>query len=102
MRGVMRKDSKKRAAGIVILLFSAALIGALALGKRGFIAQIRIRQENRRLREAGRVLEAEKERLEAEKEKMNDPEYLEKVAREEHNMARKNEKVLRVVPREKR
>ena len=39
--------------------------------------------------------------MEEEKEKLNDPEYIEKIAREKYGMAKEKEKVYRVVPKEK-
>ena len=77
---------------ILLILFS--------LGKRGFIQQIRIRRERVQLQQAIRSLETQKAELEEEKQKLNDPETVEKVAREEYGMAGDKEKVYRVIPKE--
>ena len=92
---------KKRRGGILILLLFFSLLLILSVGKRGFIQQYRVRQERKRLEVELESLNKEKEKLEEEIEKLDDPEYIEKVAREEYGMAKENEKVYRVVPQEK-
>lgn len=82
-------------------MFLLTLVLLLSVGKRGFIQQIRVKYERKQLQKEIEVLEAEKKELEKEKENLNDPEYIEKVAREKYGMAKKNEKVYRVVPKEK-
>jgi cell division protein FtsL len=77
---------------LVLLLF-------LSAGKRGFIHQIRVRQERARIEKEMKRLEAIKQQLEEEKKKLNDPAVVEKIAREKYGMAKKNEKVLHVVPK---
>ena len=47
------------------------------------------------------TLEEQKTILEEEKERLNDPEYIEKIAREKYGMAKEGEDVYRVVPKEK-
>ncbi len=81
-----------------MLLLTLVLI--LSMGKRGFIQQIRIKRERKQLLEEIENLEEQKAALESEKEKLDDPEYIEKIAREEYGMARENEDVYRVVPAE--
>ena len=97
MTGRKSKNSKRWLFGFLGVL---ALTVFLSLGKRGFIAQIRVRQEKKRLQRTIEALENRKEALEEEMEKLDDPEYIEKIAREEYGMAKKNEKVYRVVPKE--
>ena len=92
---------RKRLVRILAILCFLTLLLILSLGKRGFIQQIRIRQERKRLVREIEALQEQKKSLELEKENLNDPEYLEKVAREKYGMAKKNEKVYRVVPKEK-
>ena len=46
-------------------------------------------------------LQEEKKKLEEEKDKLNDPEQIEKIAREQYGMAKKDENVYRVVPKER-
>ena len=98
-----RKSSKdKRMGGIFIVLCFITLLLILSVGKRGFIQQFRIRQERERLRHEIDSLQVSKKLVEDVKENLNDPEQIEKIAREEYGMARKNEKVYRVVPKQEK
>ena len=98
----MAKRSKKRRKRVWILgcLLLLTLVLILSMGKRGFIQQIRIKREKDRLQKEIEILEEQKTVLEVEKEKLDDPEYIEKIAREEYGMAKENEDVYRVLPRE--
>ena len=98
----MARQTSKRKKRVWILgcLLLLTLVLIFSMGKRGFIQQIRIKQEKKQLQEEIEELEAQKLLLEAEKEKLDDPEYIEKIAREKYGMARENEDVYRVVPRE--
>ena len=95
-----RSFSKNRNKWLVGFLSILALTLLLSLGKRGFIAQIRARQEKKRLIQSIEALEEKRKTLQQEKVKLDDPEYIERIAREEYGMAKKNEKVYRVVPKE--
>ena len=99
----MNKKSIKRRRRRWIFSFIVLLILLffLSIGKRGFIQHIRIKSEQHRLKREIVSLEKEKERLEEEKKKLNDPEHIEKIAREKYGMAKKNEKVYHVVPEKK-
>ena len=77
-----------------------ALLFFLSLGSRGFIQQLKIRRQEVRLKKEIAALKKQIETLEAEKKKLSDPEEIERIAREEYGMARENEKVYRVVPKE--
>ena len=92
----------KRMGKIFIVLCFITLLLLLSVGKRGFIQQYRVRQERNRLKQEIESLQAGKKQLEEEKEKLNDPEQIEKIAREEYGMAKKNEKVYRVVPKQEK
>ena len=87
---------------IFIALCFITLLLLLSVGKRGFIQQYRVRQKRDRLKQEIEALQAEKKRLEEEKKKLSDPEQIEKIAREEYGMAKKNEKVYRVVPKQEK
>jgi cell division protein FtsL len=97
----MPQKSKKRlrrvllpALGLMILLFF------LSIGSRGFVRQVKVRRQNVRLKQEIAALKKQIEALEAEKKKLNDPAEIERIAREEYGMAKENEKVYRVVPKE--
>jgi cell division protein FtsL len=85
-----------------------AVIGSLALlivlfsGPRGCWRQVRVRVERRAIEAEIRALKEEKKRLEAEKKSLDDPATVEKIAREEYGMSKKDEKVYRVVPKDKK
>jgi len=93
---------RKRKLWILGLLSLLTLLLILSTGKRGFIQQIRVWQARKRLEKEIKVIQEEKKKLEEEKEKFDDPEHIEKKAREEYGMAKKKEKVYRVVPKEKK
>jgi cell division protein DivIC len=94
----IKKRKKRWIFGFIVLLI---LLFLLSIGKRGFIQHIRIKIEQHRLKREIASLEKEKERLEEEKKKLDDPEHIEKIAREKYGMAKKNEKVYHVVPEKK-
>jgi len=97
----MAPSSKKRGrrAWILPLLGFLTLLLILSSGKRGFIQQIRVRQERTRIEKETKRLEAIRKQMEEEKKKLNEPAVVEKIAREKYGMAKKNEKVLHVVPK---
>ena len=89
---------KKRIRHILILLALAILIVFFATGQRGTIQMISFVKQKHDLEEEIKILEAEKKQLEIEKDKIkNDPEYIEKIAREKYKMKKKDEKVYQIV-----
>ncbi len=98
----MKRTPHKKARNTILgVLCFVTLVLLLSMGKRGFLQQIRVRQEKKKLVQEIEALEAQKLALEEEKKKLNDPAHVEKVAREDYGMAKKDEKVYRVVPKEK-
>lgn len=97
-----KKQQRRRSGWILALIFLAVLLIILSIGKRGFIKQIQLEQSTDTLRKDIREEKEDITRLEKEKEKLATPEYQDKVAREEYGMAKKDEKVLHVVPAEKK
>ena len=95
-----RETTRKRGNLLIGLIALFILLILLSMGKRGFIQQFRIRKERARLQREIQSLEAQRTALEEEKQKLNNPEEVEKVAREEYGMAREKEKVYRVIPKE--
>ena len=82
------------------MLALLTLLLLFSIGKRGFLAQWRARREQVKLKRSIQRLTEQKEHLEEEKEKLDDPEYIEKIAREDYGMAKENEQVYQVVPKE--
>jgi cell division protein FtsL len=79
-----------------------ALLLLLSVGKRGCYEQARAHLEKKKIEGEIRELEKEKARAAAEKKKLEDPAEVEKIAREKYGMSKKDEKVYRVVPKEKK
>ncbi len=96
-----KKINRKKRRWIFSFVVLLILLFFLSIGKRGFIQHIRIKIEQHQLKREIASLEKEKERLEEEKKKLDDPEHIEKIAREKYGMAKKNEKVYHVVPEKK-
>jgi cell division protein FtsL len=96
------QSNRRKKLWLLGLLSFLALILFLSMGKRGFIQQIRVYREKKRLEKEIEALNEQRERLQGEKEKLNDPETIEKIAREEYGMAKEKEKVYRVVPKEEK
>ncbi|RKY51220.1 MAG: hypothetical protein DRP89_09210 [Candidatus Neomarinimicrobiota bacterium] len=98
----MKRKSTKKKGWIIFFLLFLTLLLLLSIGKRGFIQQIRVRQERKQLERKIAELKEEKKKLEEEKKKLNNSEEIEKIAREKYGMAKKKEKVYRIVPKEKK
>ena len=97
-----RKVIKRKRRGWILFLISlAALLVLLSIGKRGFFQQFRVRQEQKRLQ--NEIVDLGKKQAELEKQirTLNDPDTIERIAREEYGMAKENEKVYHIVPEEK-
>jgi len=93
---------RKTFSWLLTFLFLLLLLIVLSTGKRGIFQLVKVKQKTNNLR---LEIEAEKKKishLNEEKEKFKTPEYKEKVARENYGMAKKNEKVYYVVPKEKK
>ncbi len=97
-----KSNNRRRRIWIVGLLFLLTLLLLFSTGKRGFIQQVRVRIEKQRLEKERQALEARITELEKEKKALSDPgpDLVEKMAREEGGMAKKDEKVYIVVPKE--
>jgi cell division protein FtsB len=93
---------KRRAWRILLFLSLIALLVFLSTGKRGFIQQFRVKQKQKQLKKEIAELQNIKEMMDEEEKKLDEPETIEKIAREKYGMAKKNEKVYRVVPKEKK
>jgi cell division protein FtsB len=79
-----------------------ALLLLLSVGKRGCYEQARVHVEKKRIESEIAILEKDTAAAAAEKKKLEDPAEVEKLAREKYGMSKKDEKVYRVVPKEKK
>ena len=93
-----RLNRKKRLKHILIFAVFLILLIFFATGQRGTIQMVSFMKQKQDLENEIKVLEEEKKQLEIEKEKIkNDPEYIEKIAREKYKMKKKDEKVYQIV-----
>jgi len=89
-----RKKSSKKLPGIILLSILIVLIFLFVQGDQGFLKYIQLQKEKRNLRQ--RIEELKKEHNELINEidlLTNNYRYLEKIAREQHQMGKKGEKI---------
>lgn len=92
------KELALRGLGLVIILI--AVISLYQLGKQAYDLYL-VRKETVKSSEKIKAIEKDNERLEEERSNLHDPKYVEKVARDEHNMVGKNEVPLFIVDERK-
>ncbi len=91
---------KSRYFKIVIALIVLALLWVMFSPGSGLLAIWRTRSEQKNLQQQNIQLEEENSRLQKEIDKLqNDPGYLEEIARREHNLLKKNERVFEFPPK---
>lgn len=93
------KELALRGLGLVIILI--AVISLYQLGKQAYDLYL-VRKETVKRSEKIKAIEKDNERLEEERSNLHDPKYVEKVARDEHNMVGKNEVPLFIVDEKKK
>ena len=93
------KELALRGLGLVIILI--AVISLYQLGKQAYDLYL-VRKETVTSSEKIKAIEKDNERLEEERSNLHDPKYVEKVARDEHNMVGKNEVPLFIVDEKKK
>lgn len=82
----------------VLLAGAAVLLLIFFFGDHGLYQLYQIRQERARIQNEIQQLRATRIRLEAKKQRLeNDFEYIERLARERYRMAKKGEKVFKVL-----
>jgi cell division protein FtsB len=81
---------------LVLVSLVVVLAYLLLLSDFGLLHRWQLARQAARERARIEELEARKAELERERERLTDPEYLERVAREEHGMVRPGEQVYRV------
>ena len=93
-RSSANRKSAKSKAGYIILIIIIVLIFLFFQGDQGFLKYIQLQQEKKRLLEHIEELKKEHDDLLNEIDLLtNNYRYLEKIAREQHQMGKKGEKV---------
>lgn len=91
-----RKRRKTKAYGFKLIMLLLFVLCAVAVGKQEY--QIyQINQERTATEERIAVLQQQQAELQAERKRLDDPRYIEKLAREDYNMVGKDEVPLFIV-----
>ncbi len=96
----MRKR-KKSGRKIFTYIFAAIILSCLVVIAKQEYKIYQLKQEKATVQERIDALNADKAKLEEERQKLDDPKYLEKLAREDYNMVGKNEVPLFIVDEKK-
>jgi cell division protein FtsB len=93
-----RLKQKKRKKQLLITLIVVVIIIFFVSGSRGTYQLLHFVHQKRQLEQEINKLEVEKQELEKLRDKAaNDPNYIEKIAREKYKFKKKDEKVYQVV-----
>jgi cell division protein FtsB len=95
-----KKKNYKRFGWLIYLIVFVIILIILSLGDRGFIKQFQAYKKQSALKTQIKEMNAEKELLKQQAEQLDQPETIEKVAREEYGMAKEGEEVYKVIPKE--
>lgn len=91
---------EKRYYQIVFILIVLAVVWLILSPQSGLLALWKKRSELQDLQQQTVVLQEENDRLQKEIDRLeNDPQYLEEIARREHNLLKKNERVFEFAPK---
>ncbi len=96
----MRRRKRKNGSGFKFLMGIVFLCCLAVIGMKEYDIY-QIRQEQAATEQRIAVLQKEKAELEAERKRLDDPRYIEKLAREDYNMVGKNEVPLFIVDEKK-
>ena len=92
---------KKRSNKFFTYLFAVVVLSCLVIVAQQEYKIYQLKQEKAATEERINALNEKKANLEAERKKLDDPKYLEKLAREDYNMVGKNEVPLFIVDEKK-
>ena len=92
---------KKRSNKWFSILLGVVVISCLVIIAKQEHKIYQLKQEKAAAQQRIEELNAQKEKLEIERKKLDDPKYLEKLAREDYNMVGKNEVPLFIVDEKK-
>lgn len=94
-------DFQRKIIRAILLLGSAALIIIFLFGDHGVYQLYRLRKEKAEVQEQINQLREERITLESEKNRLKiDTDYIEQLAREKYRMAKKGEKVFKVIEKD--
>ena len=97
-----RSDVQKRIIRTILLIGALSLIIIFFLGDHGLYQLYTLKKERAQIQNQINILRKEKIELENEKIKLQtDYKYIEELAREKYRMAKKGEKVFKVIDQEK-
>ncbi len=96
----MRRRRKRSNKDFRIILWIVALICLFIIGRQEY-SIYKIRQEESATQKRIEELKKDKEALEKERKLLDDPKYIEKLARDDYNMVGKNEVPLFIVDPDK-
>lgn len=96
----MRKRKKRSYSWFTIIMLVLLATCAVVIGQKEYKIY-QLKQEKEITQQRIEELNAKKAKLEAERKKLDDPKYLEKLAREDYNMVGKNEVPLFIVDEKK-
>lgn len=86
----------------LLMLIGITLVIIFIFGDHGVYQLLKLKQESKETQAMIDRLRAERQQLEAEKFRLEtDLEYIEQLARERYRMAKKGEKVFKVIPKDK-
>ncbi len=88
-------------AAIVALILAALLVYVFVFSRHGYLRRRELARENLRLQQELEDMRAENARLREELSRLDDPEAVEKLAREKLGLVKEGEKVYRFVEKDK-
>ena len=94
-------EAQKKLYRTILFLVGLVLLVVFLFGDHGLYQLLKIKQQRKATQKRIVELQAEKAVLDEEKTRLEtDMDYLERLAREKYRMAKKGEKVFKVIPRE--
>ncbi len=88
-------------AAVVALLLAALVVYVFVFSRHGYLRRRELARENQRLQQELEDMRAENARLREELSRLDDPEAVEKLAREKLGLVKEGEKVYRFVEKDK-
>ena len=92
----MRRRRKRKSSAFKLFMLLVLILCAAVVGRQEY-SIYQIRQEQAATQQRIDVLKRQKAELEQERKRLDDPRYIEKLAREDYNMVGKNEVPLFIV-----